>query len=155
MHDNHVDHGSNSCSRSDSGVVLVGAGRAEIEFSFENTNVEGDETFSTDCGVFSCEEGEAFQIDLEEAERILVEGRVKSFSRADDDSEATKDTITFCVAGTAAERTSAARSFVIAFAEWLQEEIGGEDEYGVGLGWRADDVAAAVCKMKTKKARVL
>lgn len=152
-HDNDVDHGTNAASRTDSGTIVVGPGRAEIELTLENENVEGDETFSVDCGgVFSCEGGGAFQVDLEEAERVLAEGRVERFLRSEDDS-GDEDTVTFSAAASAADRAAAARSFVLALAEWLVGEIGGEDEYGVGLGWGVRNVAAALKKQKQKKAR--
>ena len=148
--DNDVDHDSNMSSRTERGTVCVGAGRFEIEVCLENENVEGDETFSVECAVFSCEGGGAFHVDLEEAEKALVEGRVERFSRADDDEEATEDTVTYSIAAPTATRAAAVRSFVLAFANWLVEELGGEDEYGVGLGWRVSDVAVALGKNKKK-----
>lgn len=152
-HDNEVDHGSNMCSRTDSGTVCVGVGRAEIAISLENENIEGDDTVTGDCGVFSCEGRGAFSVDLKEAERILVEGCVERFSRADsdDDARAAGDTVAFSAALPAPAREAAARSFVLALAEWLEEELGGEDEYGVGLGWCVADIAGAL--RKSKKAR--
>ena len=152
-HDNEVDHGSNMCSRTDSGTVCVGVGRAEIAISLENENVEGDETATVDCGVFSCEGRGAFSIDLKEAERILVEGCVEHFSRADgdDDARAAGDMVAFSATAPAPVREAAARSFVLALAEWLVEELGGEDEYGVSLGWSVADIAGTL--RKSKKAR--
>ena len=122
----------------------------------KNVNVEGAETVSVDTGLFSCEDNSEFDIDLALAEELLREGRIACFARAKEDRGANDCALVEYSKAPAAMRAAVARSFLIAFAEWLHNERKGIDEYGVGIGWEVSEIvgaADAVADPPSKRAR--